>query len=901
MPSRLALSAALLAALSPGLTGAELWIEGEAAADAQVQRHPWWYDKVKTDQLSGADFISHWSDKADGLVTYNVQAAEAGSYTLWLRANPTGAKLSWQLDGGEWKLVDFGAKVDEVNLAADGKPDVRFMAWVKVGAVQLASGAHKLGFKMHSENNHHGSIDCLLLTTGSFTPKGTRKPGEAGAPALSLDGRWGFDPDADEFKPEALLDLRNLNEKVAGETGFVGRDAKGDFTRGDGSPLRFWAFHSDVWQKNNLEALETHARFLAKRGVNLVRCHGNVGDQGGALDALNPAQRESMWKCVAAMKKQGIYTIISPYYPHATGLDDAKRQRWGLSQKGNMTGLVYFHPKVQAAYKAWLKELLTPPNPHTGIALKDEPSLAVIQMQNEDSLLFWTVASIDGPEGKMLQERFAAWAAKKHGSIEKALEAWKEPIEGDAPAEKRVALRHIWDLTSAGVAQKGRGLRTTDQARFLGELMHEWHAEVGRYLKEELKAKQLVNAGNWKTADAVTLGDIERWSYTANEVQAVNRYTGGAHSGQHNGWAVVAGDKFSHYSGLLEPTTIPVSLKQPVGSPMMLPESSWVPPTMHQSEAPMLVGAYMALTGVDAYFWFASGDTQWTDPKSANGYLDSVGKWIAATPELLGNFPAAALMYRNAYVKRGEAVVHEERSHDDMFGLKIPVISEEGGFDVNRDASQFAAGSTVKQEVSRLAYLAGPVEVVYGGDPAKTTVHAKLGELVDEKAKLVKSVTGELSLDYGKGVMRIDAPKAQGVTGFLAKHSPTTELSSLTVETKNDYAAILAVPLDDQPLASSKRVLVQMGTHCRPTGWSEKPATWKEGETTIQGFEIVEHGAKPWQIVRNDCRITLKNPGITEVVVLDMNGMQRGTVPVEKVAGGVRFAMPADAKYVIAR
>ncbi len=245
--------------------------------------------------------------------------------------------------------------------------------------------------------------------------------------------------------------------------------------------------------------------------------------------------------------------------------------------------------------------------------------------------------------------------------------------------------------------------------------------------------------------------------------------------------------------------------------------------------------------------------------------------------------------------------MHEERALDDLWALKIPVISEEGAFDPNRDKGAFASTSGVQQEVSRLAFMAGKVEVVYGGDPAKTTVHPKLGELIDEQAKTVKSVTGEIALDYGTGICRIDAPKAQGVSGFLKEHSPKTELKDVLIDSGNDYATVLVVALDDQLLASSKQVLVQMGTHCRPTGWAERATDITEGGRTFPGFVIEDHGRAPWQVVRNDATITLKNAGISEVLALDMNGLSTGAVKFAKVAGGVSFRMPEDAKYVIAR
>jgi hypothetical protein len=54
------------------------------------------------------------------------------------------------------------------------------------------------------------------------------------ATAAAAAPTWPFEPARDEFSTAALLDLRSLNETVAGETGFVRVGPQGGFVRGDG-------------------------------------------------------------------------------------------------------------------------------------------------------------------------------------------------------------------------------------------------------------------------------------------------------------------------------------------------------------------------------------------------------------------------------------------------------------------------------------------------------------------------------------------------------------------------------------------------------------------------------------------------------------------------------------------
>ena len=109
----------------------------------------------------------------------------------------------------------------------------------------------------------------------------------------------------------------------------------------------------------------------------------------------------------------------------------------------------------------------------------------------------------------------------------------------------------------------------------------------------------MINAGNWRTADSIRLNDAERWSYTANEVLAVNTYYSPVHLGPDRGWRIDKGDRYEDVSVLLNPRAFPLDIKQVVGHPMMITETHWVPPVSYQSEAPFLAAAYQSLTGVD--------------------------------------------------------------------------------------------------------------------------------------------------------------------------------------------------------------------------------------------------------------------------------------------------------------
>lgn len=124
------------------------------------------------------------------------------------------------------------------------------------------------------------------------------------------------------------MDLRYLNEKEAGESGFLKVDVNGGLILGNGKGVRFWAVNTSVGREKTFVArplwpkaepdLAQHARFLAKRGVNMVRLHAHLNPEPTGKPAdFNKAERDWIWRTVAAMKKAGIYATISPFWQGA--------------------------------------------------------------------------------------------------------------------------------------------------------------------------------------------------------------------------------------------------------------------------------------------------------------------------------------------------------------------------------------------------------------------------------------------------------------------------------------------------------------------------------------------------------------------------------------------------------
>ncbi|MBL9143267.1 MAG: carbohydrate binding domain-containing protein [Verrucomicrobiaceae bacterium] len=232
---------------------------------------------------------------------------------------------------------------------------------------------------------------------------------------------------------KTAIDLSFLNDKPAGASGYL--KAEGEhIVDGQGKQVRLFGtnfcFGANFPEAADAEKVAAH---LAKNGLNVVRLHHMDNDWGeslivheGQLDAsgkiitkLHEKNLAKLDKLVAELLKNGIYINlnlhVSRTYPGTP--KDAPQYSKGLD---------YFHPPFIDAFKDYARQLLEHVNPHTGRAYKDEPGIAIIEMNNENTLVLnpWWMAKLGEPFAGELRALFVKHLQKKYPSIEKLREVW---------------------------------------------------------------------------------------------------------------------------------------------------------------------------------------------------------------------------------------------------------------------------------------------------------------------------------------------------------------------------------------------------------------------------------------------------------------------------------------------
>jgi hypothetical protein len=892
-PARRALIAACVlgsiagpAASGKGGAAAPRWVWWEAEAPRATNFPPVNPfappDEKKALGLSGGKWIGAANPGKVLFLEYEVTAPAKAVYRFYARKFWSHGPFKWRFDDQPWR--DCGPDVaflDDISLA----PFVN-ANWVRLGTVNLGPGKHVLRIEV-ARDAGAVAFDCFLLIDGPFVARGKLKPGEKAGTAPQ--GWFSFEPDPDPFAP-AALDLRSLNERFAGEGGFIAARGSELVHAGTGRPIRFWAVNSghDVLNQDP-EGMAQFARRLAKLGVNMVRLVGPLWreDEFARVDL---GKLDKVHRLLGALKHEGIYLSLSSYFPlwvqprAVPGLE-------GLTGAQNPFSLPFFNPSFQKLQRGWWGQALTRKNPYTGLSLAADPALAFIEIINEDSLFFWTFSpyvTVPPAQMEILETRFGGWLTGRYGALGKAFAAWGGGHErGDLESAGRAGIIRLDRLI------RDRGLRARDTAQFLATLQRQYFDDMRRFLKQELGFRGLVSGSNWITADARTLGPLDKWSNAVCDLMDRHGYFGGPHEGPRAGYLISAGDRYNDASALLfetgkgaeSSTDLPIMDLSYNDKPSIVSEINWPAPNRYRTEMPLLAAAYGALQGTAGFFFFATAEIDWP------GHL---AKFSISDPVGMGQFPAAALLYRKGLVRAGDVTVRVESRLADLFALEgIPVVAPQN-VDALRSASlprQPFSGLPRVPSIDPLAFLAGRVEVNVS-ETGGASKMIDLSRFVDRPRKVVKSTTGELTWDYGRGLVTIDAPAAQGALGFLSR-AGAIQLDDLTIASESEFGSLLLVSMDDRPLKTSRMMLLQVMTEDNNSGWAAPGSGLRS---------IVDVGGPPIVVRDIAGRVALRRPDATslQVIPVDFNGYRSAAQRPDVTGDGFRL-LPRTLYYLVKR
>ncbi len=319
----------------------------------------------------------------------------------------------------------------------------------------------------------------------------------------------------------------------------------------NGIPYKFWGANLVVASmfpnKENATKIAAHA---AKMGINLFRFHGldnNWGNinhslfvPGNTTRVLNPTTLDKLDYFLFQLKNHGIYSNINLNVLRDFNVLDGVIGADSL--KNYAKGAVIFDPQLIALQKEYAQQLLGHVNPYTGIKIGLDPSVAMVEIINENTLhgmwkdnslrpikeggnlLFRQNILLDSLYNEFLVQKYtnqanllSAWNIAQTAPDEKIIDGnfTSNPINNNWAVEQHNGAIGIMSLDATNSTQAGSNALKMEITNATGT---EWHVQAkflnfsfgsGKNYLVKFKAKSSVNRNI-----GVTLGlDVAPYSW----------------------------------------------------------------------------------------------------------------------------------------------------------------------------------------------------------------------------------------------------------------------------------------------------------------------------------------------------------------------------------------------------
>ncbi len=666
----------------------------------------------------------------------------------------------------------------------------------------------------------------------------------------------------------SVLDMSWLQEKPAGQHGMVIVDGE-NFVFADGTPVRFYG--GNIFGLANFpdkkQAVKSADR-LARTGANMIRMHhidvvkpwtdmvvsrslfgGQMPETTRKLDAQMLDKFDYM---VYLLKQRGIYIFLSHIssrwvmqgdgFPgDSTGFDD-------ISQGFKVEGM--FDPFLIQLQKEYLQQLLEHVNPYTGLALKDDPVLALMEIINENTL-FWIQPQggfgINSPYyQKMLGRMFADWLFEKYGGFENVLVRWAQEgkvafFEDEKPQEGFIKIPHIyvrdtdWPVSEA---------RIRDTYQFLLELQDNYYSDMYTFLRDLGVRIPLAGSNHW----CHDVADI----YINARLNYIDRHSYWTHPrGEYN---YVAGQGIDPKPMVKDPEGGHIgqnARRRVYNKPYTLSEWHNCLPNPYRAEGTPIIAAYSCLHNWHPlhYAYYGRWELQ---PDTINAFQ------VLYDPTQANLVPASALAFLRQDFQESEHYYYE---------VYTPAQATNALHNPERHP---CVGLICKYG---LAFTDIGLPKCNNPRILRTALNQKVG---------YRSATGELMWNFKDGQVLLNSPRTQGVVGFVS--GQTIKTRDIQFEIKTEFAVVLATSLTDGPITESGHILISTSADARMTGVEMSP----------EADKVLTTGRFPFLQQPVEGTLMLHGGTQPDVYKINSSGQRTGKLPVKKSTNSWYFEMTAE-------
>ena len=683
------------------------------------------------------------------------------------------------------------------------------------------------------------------------------------SPDKKLEYGW-FDfviPDSDTT--HNAVDMSFLNEAVAGGSGFV-KVKNGHFVDGNGARIRFFGtnltFSSAFPEKETAILI---AGRLRKLGMNVVRFHhmDNQSAPDGIWDAakkeLDPGQLDKLDWLIYQLKLHGIYSNINTHVSRNYPGSDYK----GIDQFNYGKGIDQFYPPYIEMQKEFAKKLLTHRNPYTGTTYAEEPAIAFVEVNNENSLISnWSLLQ------KLNTEHKAA-----------LLKQWKEWMAKHPEYNKKEGFSIDLMGILSNYAENTPEVQKEMLWSFLMDREMSYAREMTGYFRKELKVKANIAEtqayysgvqGVYRESQVSDFDDMHSyWEHP--------RFPGKSWSSTN--WTI---RNSSMVTDKQTGTLTWFAQHRIAGMPLTISEYDHPAPTFFCAEMYPMLNSFAAFQDFDGIYHFTF------DAPYDGGRIDNFFS-SAGHPLKQVFVPVGAVLFRMGAVQPGKHVVQ----------LDLPPSSVLENMIKTGDRIRLH-GSNMKNVWEEAGATPG-LAIIHPANVNFNATEFKLSEPVTPTTGPWESETGEIiwdNRDSVNAVYKINSPSAKAAVGYIG--GKTIDLGNVTIAmdtTRFNWATITVTALDGKPVERSSRILLVAAGRVENTGWK-----WDAEKTTLGG----DWGKSPTIAEGIPAKLVFRGMNKFSVFSLDPSGNQVNEVPVVRRGEDQSFGIGAQYKtlwYIISR
>jgi len=577
----------------------------------------------------------------------------------------------------------------------------------------------------------------------------------------------------------ASLDLSFLLDAPAGKHGFA-RVRDGHLVRGDGARLRLWGVHLTDWSRGSVllptkEDAPMWASTLARYGINCVRLHfldldapRGIIAAGSDSRHFDPQQLDRLDFLVAELKKRGIYVDLNlnvgRSYRAGDSVPDFDRIRWAK-------GMTLYDPRLIALQKEYARMLLTHVNPYTGLAYRDEPAMAIVEILNENAV--WVGFSATPFYDAELTTLYNEWLARNLSAAELARLREITGVAADAPVPRLKG-------PEVGAAPKERFFA---ESRFIVDVESRFYTGMASYLRDSLGVHVPITA----TADHGHSSSSYPMLMALSKLDIVDGHVYWQHPGS------PPPVNTPMVNDPLRSTVVQLSRTAVAGKPYTVSEFNHPFPNEWAAEGIPIIAAYGAFQDWDAimvYTFEAKRDAAW------KSYVGDPFD-ISLDPVRMTQMATGALAFLRGDVRPARQTVTRSYARDQAFESRRLARTEQPYF-----TPGFPLALPLTHGV-RIGSLDGAPTATYTAIDTTT--------IVSDTRELVWRTT-----DDAHGLVTEETDRTQALIGFVKAHRPAVK--NLSVDVRNEFAAIVLSALDAKPIASASRMLLTAGSRVSNTG-----------------------------------------------------------------------------------